>query len=179
MRSLPSSTLVAVIDIQQRLTSAVPGSDAIVERTVRLVRAASMLGVRLALTEQYPKGLGPTVPAVADCMPRPNEKRAFSAAGCTCLSVSPSEGMNTVILAGLETHVCILQTALDLLEKGLVVFVAVDAVGSRFEKDHEVALRRLEASGGLLTTTEAILFEWCRDADHQFFRDVRSLITGA
>jgi nicotinamidase-related amidase len=81
-----------------------------------------------------------------------------------------------VVLCGLETHVCIAQTALDLLETGYGVCLAVDAVGSRYALDHEVALRRLEAAGVVLSTAEAILFEWCRSADHPAFREMRSLL---
>jgi nicotinamidase-related amidase len=179
MRSQPESTVLAVIDIQERLARVVPGCEAIVERAVRLARAAELLGVRRELTEQYPKGLGPTVPSVAACMPAAEEKLAFSAAGCGCLAVEPGRGVESVVLAGLETHVCILQTALDLLARGLVVFVPVDAVASRFAIDHETALRRLEHSGAILTTSESLLFEWCRRADHEQFREIRSLITGA
>lgn len=177
MRSQPASTLLAVIDIQERLARVVPGCELVVERTVRLARAAELLGVRRGLTEQYPQGLGPTLPSVAACMPPAEEKLAFSAAGCGCLSVEPASGIGSVVLAGFETHVCILQTALDLLTRGIVVFVAVDAVASRFAIDHETALRRLEQAGVVLTTSESLLFEWCRGADHERFREVRSLIT--
>jgi nicotinamidase-related amidase len=80
------------------------------------------------------------------------------------------------VLCGLETHVCISQTALDLLARGLNVFVAVDAVASRHAVDHETALMRLQASGAILTTTEAVLFEWCRSAEHPQFQAVRKLV---
>lgn len=179
MRTQPESTLLAVIDIQERLAAVVPDCQQVVARTVRLARAAEMLGVRRVLTEQYPKGLGPTVPNVAACMPPAEEKLAFSAAGCGCLAVEPGCGIASVVLAGFETHVCILQTALDLLSRGIAVFVPVDAVASRFASDHEVALRRLELSGAVPTTSESLLFEWCRGADHPRFREVRGLITGA
>ena len=167
-----------MIDIQERLARVVPGCDAVVERTVRLARAAELLGVRRVLTEQYPQGLGPSLPSVAACMPPAEEKRAFSAAGCGCLAIEPGSGVASVVLAGLETHICILQTALDLLARGIVVFVAADAVASRCAMDHEIALRRLESSGAVVTTSESLLFEWCRGADHERFREVRGLITG-
>jgi hypothetical protein len=177
VRSQPASTLLAVIDIQDRLARVVPGCGEIVERTVRLARAAELLGVRRGLTEQYPRGLGPTLPSVAACMPPAEEKIAFSAAGCGCLAVETRGDIESVVLAGLETQVCILQTALDLLARGTVVFVVVDAVGSRFAIDHETALRRLEHAGVVLTTSESLLFEWCRGADHERFQEVRRLVT--
>ena len=80
------------------------------------------------------------------------------------------------MLCGLETHVCIAQTALDLLARGLGVFITVDAVTSRHALDHEVALRRLEGAGAILTTSEAVLFEWCRSAEHPQFQAVRRLV---
>ena len=83
------------------------------------------------------------------------------------------------MLAGLETHVCVAQTALDLLARGVGVFVAVDAVTSRHTTDHEVALRRLEGAGAVLTTTESVLFEWCRSAEHPQFQAIRRLVTSA
>lgn len=178
MRSRSASTLLAVIDIQERLAPVIPGHETIVERTVRLARAAEWLGVRRSLTEQYPQGLGVSLQPIAACMPPAEEKRAFSAAGCGCLTVPPESAIKTVVLAGLETHVCILQTALDLLDRNLSVFVAVDAVGSRFAIDHEIGLRRMEQAGVVLTTSESLLFEWCQGADHERFRDVRGLITG-
>ncbi|MGA0041404.1 MAG: hydrolase [Pirellulales bacterium] len=176
MRTDPSSTLLAVIDIQERLAAVVPDCDRLTQRTVRLAKGAEILGVRRALTEQYPKGLGPTVPQLAACMPAAEEKIAFSAAGCGCLAGGLDVGIESVVLAGLETHICILQTALDLLERGVRVFVAVDAVGSRFAVDHETGLRRLEQAGVVPVTTESVLFEWCRGADHARFREIRSLV---
>ena len=89
---------------------------------------------------------------------------------------SPTRQHSSVLICGLETHVCIQQTALDLLARGLTVFIAVDAVGSRHALDHEIALRRLEASGAILTTTEAALFEWCGSAEHPQFQAVRKLV---
>lgn len=178
VRTRPESTLLAVIDLQERLVPVIPGGEEIVARTVRLAQAAELLGVRQSLTEQYPKGLGSSLPVIAACLPAAEEKTAFSAAGCGCLAVEPGSGIESVVLAGIETHVCILQTALDLVAKGVTVFVAVDAVGSRFAIDHEVGLRRMEQAGVVLTTSESLLFEWCQGAEHARFREVRSLITG-
>jgi nicotinamidase-related amidase len=138
-----------------------------------------MLGVRAVLTEQYPKGLGRTPPDLAGILPPAHEKTAFSCCGCpsfTSLVDSPADPIHAVILCGLETHVCIAQTALDLLARGLRVSIAVDAVASRHAIDHDTGLRRLEAAGAVLTTTEAILFEWLRDAAHPQFRAVQKLV---
>ena len=85
-------------------------------------------------------------------------------------------GVTAVVLAGLETHVCVAQTAFDLLTAGMGVFIAVDAVASRHALDHDTALRRLEGAGAILTTSEAVLFEWCRTADHPQFQAIRRLV---
>jgi len=172
----PSSSLLCVIDVQERLLPVVPGSETVVERCVRLAEAAKLLDVRAVLVEQYPQGLGPTPTVLTERLPPPMPKRSFSCCGSAGFEQSLGPDTETVVLAGLETHVCVAQTALDLLARGLRVLVAVDAVASRHPIDHEVALRRLETSGAELTTTEAVLFEWCGSADHPRFQDVRRLV---
>jgi nicotinamidase-related amidase len=175
MRMLPATTLLGVIDIQERLIAAVPAADFVVARSARLAEAARILGVRAVLTEQYPKGLGPTPPALAARLPTAVTKMSFSCCGCEPFAAG-LEGVEAALLCGLETHVCIAQTAADLLARGLTVFVAADAVASRHAFDHEIALRRLEAMGAILTTSEAAIFEWCRSAEHPQFQAVRRLV---
>jgi nicotinamidase-related amidase len=176
MRLAPTTSLLAVIDVQERLLAAMPDAERVVSRCVRLAQAATLLGVERVLTEQYPKGLGPTPVALTMVLPTPAAKLAFSCRGCGGFDAAVGPSLTGVVLAGLETHVCIAQTALDLLADGLSVFIAVDAVASRHAIDHETALRRLEAAGAVLTTSEAVLFEWCRSADHPQFQHVRRLV---
>jgi nicotinamidase-related amidase len=180
MRMLPATTLLGVIDIQERLIAAVPAADFVVTRAARLAEAARILGVRAVLVEQYPRGLGPTPAALAAFLPPAVAKMSFSSCGCGPFAAAVDDrappAVESVVLCGFETHVCITQTALDLLARGLAVFIAVDAVASRHTLDHEVALRRLEGAGAILTTTEAILFEWCRTAEHPQFQAVRKLV---
>lgn len=180
MRMLPTTTLLGVIDIQERLIAAVPAADFVVARAARLAEAARILGVRAILTEQYPKGLGPTPASLAALLPPAAAKLSFSSCGCgpfaTAVDDPAPPAVEAVVLCGLETHVCIAQTALELLARGLAVFITVDAVASRHTLDHEVALQRLEAAGAILTTSEAILFEWCRTADHPQFQAIRRLV---
>jgi len=158
----------------------VPAADFVVARSARLAEAARILGVRAVLTEQYPKGLGPTPAALEALLPPAVAKMSFSSCGCGPFAAAVDDpappAVESAVLCGLETHVCIAQTALDLLARGLAVFIAVDAVASRHTLDHEVALRRLEGAGAILTTTEAILFEWCRTAEHPQFQAVRRLV---
>ncbi len=176
MRLSPATSLVAVIDVQERLLAAMPDAERVVARCHRLAEAARLLGIASVLTEQYPKGLGPTPHGLAAVLPPAAAKTAFSCAGCAAFDAAVGSGATSVVLAGLETHVCISQTALDLLAAGLDVFIAVDAVASRHSLDHDTALRRLERAGVILTTTEAILFEWCRSAEHPQFQAVRRLV---
>ena len=179
MRLAPATTLLAIVDIQQRLIAAIPAAPAALTRSIRLARAARLLDVRTVLTEQYPKGLGPTPPDLASLVSPPHEKTAFSCCGCDTFAAlidAPPHPLHAVVLCGLETHVCITQTALDLLARGLRVFIAADAVASRHAIDHEIGLRRLESAGAVLTTTEAILFEWLRDAAHPHFKAVQKLV---
>lgn len=177
MRLDPSTSLLCVIDVQERLIAVMPDAGRVVARSGRLADAAGLLGVKSVLTEQYPRGLGPTPADLAAKLPPAAAKMSFSCRGCSAFDTALS-GMASVVLAGLETHVCIAQTALDLLAAGLGVFVAVDAVASRHAIDHEVALERLQSAGAILTTTEAIVFEWCRTAEHPQFQKVRKLVLG-
>lgn len=172
----PATSTLCVIDVQEKLLPVVSGADRVVERCVRLAAAAELLGVPAILTEQYPHGLGPTTPALAGRLPPAVSKMAFSCCGSEAFVAALPATAATVVLAGLETHVCVTQTALDLLARGFGVFVAVDAVASRHALDHEVGLRRLEAAGAVLTTSEAVLFEWCRSAAHPQFQAVRRLV---
>jgi nicotinamidase-related amidase len=176
MRLSAPTCLLCVVDIQERLIPVIPAGPQVVAMAGRLADAAAVLGVRRALTEQYPKGLGPTPPDLAAKLPPAMEKMAFSCCGSEAFTAAIPADIESVLLCGLETHVCIQQTALDLLARGLTVFIAVDAVGSRHQLDHEIALRRLESSGALLTTTEAALFEWCRSAEHPQFQAIRRLL---
>lgn len=179
MRLTPATSLLAVIDVQERLLAVIPEANRIVARCARLAEAARILGVRAVLTEQYPKGLGPTPATLAAWFPPAAPKMAFSCCGCGGFDAALAPEIASVVLAGLETHVCLTQTALDLLARGIGVFVAVDAITSRHAIDHEVALRRLEGAGVVLTTTEAVLFEWCRSAEHPQFQAIRRLVTSA
>ncbi|MGL4514121.1 MAG: isochorismatase family protein, partial [Lacipirellulaceae bacterium] len=165
-----------VIDVQPRLVAAQPEASRVLWNCRRLIDGARATGVALAVTEQSPDKLGPTDPALAERLPAPIAKTAFSAAACERLFDAWREGgVRHVVLVGFETHVCVAQTAIDLLAEGFEPQVVADAVASRSEHDHRVALRRLESLGVVVTTTEAALFEWVADATHPAFRAVSAL----
>ncbi|HEV3449352.1 MAG TPA: isochorismatase family protein, partial [Gemmataceae bacterium] len=142
-----------------------------------LIDAARMLQIPVQATEQYPRGLGPTVPDLATRLPERPDKVAFSS--CAVPSVTESfrrGGRSKIVLAGIETHVCVLHTALDLLALDFRVYVAADAVSNRYAVDHEYALRRLEQAGAVLTTAETTVFEWVGAAGTPAFKEISRLV---
>jgi len=169
-------TALLVIDVQERLVPHILDHPRIVWNIRRLIDAAKILGVRIAGTEQYPKGLGPTVPILAERLGPLPEKLMFSCRECWDLfSGLWKEGVRRLLVSGIETHVCVQQTVLDMLAQGWSVYVAADAMGSRYQIDHDVALRRMELAGAVLTTTEATLFEWCVLAGTDQFKEISRL----
>jgi nicotinamidase-related amidase len=174
-----------VVDVQEKLIGAVRGHRRVVWNIGRLIDGAKLLGVPIAATEQYPKGLGKTVEELASRLAATSdaalpEKVVFSCCACSeLLEDFRARGVGKVLLAGIEAHVCVQQTAFDLLSEGYRVYVAADAVGSRHAVDYEFALRRMEMAGAALTTTEAALFEWCEAADAPEFKQLSTLVRQA
>lgn len=170
-------TALLVVDIQEKLVPAIADHQRVVFNTRRLIDGAKVLGIPVVATEQYPKGLGRTVaPLVERLGPIPS-KLTFSCIGCPEIFTKlQDKGIHKILVTGIETHVCVQQTVLDLLNDGWRVYLAVDAVGSRYPLDRETALRRLDSSGAVLTTTEAALFEWCQVAGTPEFKEVSRLV---
>ena len=168
-------TVLLVVDIQERLLPAIDGGDRLVWNVRRLLEAARTLDLAIAATEQYPEKLGSTVEPLAGMLSQRHSKLAFSCIGCEELTARWEPARHRVLVCGIETHVCIAQTALDLMSAGYRIYVPVDAVGSRYLLDHETALRRMESSGVTLTTTEAAMFEWCRIAGTPEFKIISAL----
>jgi nicotinamidase-related amidase len=172
-----TDTALLVIDVQEKLVPLIHGAEAMVRNVAFLIDGAHLLGLPVQATEQYPKGLGSTVAALRDRLPNRPEKVSFSC--CAIPSVIETlrrEARPKVVLAGIETHVCVQQTALDLLAQDFRVYVAADAVGSRFPLDHDLALRRLERAGATITTSETAVFEWVGGADHPQFKAISKLV---
>lgn len=171
----PATTVLVVVDMQEKLLPAIDQSAAVVWNTRRLLDGASILDVPVLGTEQYPQGLGPTVSSLAEKLGPLPAKVVFS--GCEAIEEALQHLQRPkVLLAGIEAHVCVQQTALDLLSLGYDVYLAVDAIGSRFPLDKDVAIRRMDSSGVNLTTTEATLFEWCRVAGTPQFKQISQLV---
>lgn len=170
-------TALLVVDVQEKLIPAIANHERIVWNIGRLIDGAKVLGVPVAATEQYPKGLGPTVPELAQRLGEVPSKLTFSCGGCPDVFRQLEErGIHKLLVAGIECHVCVQQTVLDLLAAAWRIYIPVDAVGSRNELDYHTALRRMESSGATLTTTEAALFEWCDAAGTPEFKQISQLV---
>jgi len=172
-----ADTGLLVIDVQEKLIPKILAADAVVRNTAFLIDAARLLNMLIQATEQYPKGLGPTIPELAQRLPERPDKVAFSCSAIPSIVDNFHRAARPKLtLMGIETHVCVQQTALDLLGQGFHVFIPVDAVGSRYAVDHETALRRMERAGAVLTTTETCVFEWVGSAAHPQFKAISKLV---
>jgi nicotinamidase-related amidase len=173
----PGDTVLLVVDVQAKLMPMIAGASRILWNLRRLVDGAEALGVSVLATEQYPQGLGATVPELAARLGEIPAKNTFSCAGCQPFADRLiASGASKVLVSGIEAHVCVQQTVLDLLASGYRVFVPVDAVGSRYPIDFDTGLRRMESAGATLTTTESALFEWCQQSGTPAFKKVSALV---
>jgi nicotinamidase-related amidase len=168
-----AGAVLLLVDFQQRLVPVIHDADAVVARAVRLAEAAQLLGVPVCATEQYPTGLGHTVAELVGYPQNVVAKTAFSGAADPRL-LPPTA--REVVVAGVEAHVCVLQTVADLLGTDQRVVVVADAVGSRDPADRDAALERMRAHGAEIVTSEMVLFEWLRDSAHPRFREVQKLL---
>jgi nicotinamidase-related amidase len=170
-------TGLLVVDVQEKLIGLVQGHRPLVWNLRRLIDGATLLGLPVTATEQYPQKLGGTVPELASRLGQRPSKRAFSCAECgEVFADFQRRGVFKLLVAGIETHVCVQQTVMDLLAAGLRIYIPVDAVGSRHDVDHQTALRRMESSGASLTTTESALFEWCQTSAAPEFKQISQLV---
>ncbi|WP_442506939.1 isochorismatase family protein [Novipirellula sp. SH528] len=166
-----------VIDLQEKLVPVVPSGDAVVEQTMRLVEAAKLLDVPHAATVQYPERLGGLVRPLDDVFDSPESKRAFSATVCRdALESWAKQSRDQIVITGIETHVCVLQTVLDSIAEGFRPFVVAEAVAARHGRDHEIAIERMQMAGATITTVESVLFEWVGTSLHPQFKAISQLV---
>ncbi len=179
MRVLREDTSAILIDVQEKLMPHIFEKDQVTERIITLIKGLEVLKIPVFVSEQYRKGLGVTIASVKEALGDSEtiEKLSFS-----CLDqvqfrekFSPAAKKN-VIVAGVETHVCVLQTALDLLADGYTPVLVKDCVSSRKEMDKKTAIKRMQAEGAIITTCESILFELCRFADNDSFKAISKLV---
>jgi len=173
----PGDSALLVIDVQEKLIPKIHRAAEVVRNIAFLIDGARLVDVPVSATEQYPKGLGPTIPELAKRLPERPDKTAFSCCEVGSVVDGFQRGARTkIVLAGIESHVCVMQTALDLLAQNFRVYLPVDAVGSRYSIDHEMALKRLEKLGATLTTVETCVFEWLGGAKHPRFKEASALV---
>ena len=170
-------TALLVVDVQEKLLPLIADQSRLVWNIGRLIDGAKLLGLPVIATEQYPKGLGPTTPELAQRLGETPQKLTFSCGGCPELFAGLGDrGIHRILVCGIEAHVCVQQTVLDLMAAGLHIYVAVDAVSARHAIDRQTALSRMDSSGATLTTTEAALFEWCQTAGAVEFKEISKLV---
>ena len=195
-----SDSQLVLVDYQARLMPFIHDADAVLRNAVRLGQIAQQLDIPVWGTEENPAGLGENVPEVRSLCRKTLAKMHFSAVadglgdwlrpaprqqqGGNARSLpkhlqkptQPAGQRNAIVLAGCETHVCLLQTALDLLDEEFDVWVVTDACSSRTERNRDAAFDRLAAAGAELVTTEMVAFEWLRTANHPLFREIKNLV---
>ena len=168
-------SLLLIIDVQEKLVNMLE-DNLVKDNAIKIAKACGILEIPTVITEQYPKGLGSTIEEIRNSLPNAQfiEKTTFSALKEN--EVRKFLSQKQVIIFGIETHICVLQTAIDLLNDGYEVFVVQNACGSRDESDKQAALRRLVHAGAQIVTTEMVLFELLESSKHPNFKEVQSLI---
>lgn len=179
----PRSSILLVVDVQERLASAMPQAamDRLVASSLVLLESARLLGVPVLASEQYPKGLGPTVGPIADKLRamgvEPIDKTSFDA--CAEPRVArelAARSPRTIVLAGMETHICVFQTARELLRRGMDVHVVADAVASRREENRALGLALCERAGAMVAPAETVVFDWLGRAGTEEFKAISKLV---
>lgn len=168
-------SMLLVIDVQEKLVNML-FDESVKTNSIKLAKACGFLEVPTVITEQYPKGLGSTIEEIKEALPEAEyiEKTSFSAFKEDEIKKYLSQ--KQIIIYGIETHICVLQTALDLLKEGYEVFIVQDACGSRTEENKIAALRRLIHAGAQIVTTEMVIFELLESSKHPKFKEVQAII---
>ncbi len=172
------TTALLIVDVQEKLLPAIHDNASILESTRRLAVAAGVLGISTLVTEQYPAGLGQSCSLLRDCLPTvsPIEKTRFSACVPATAQRLAEIGRPHILIAGIETHVCVQQTILDLLRMGYMPYLCADATGSRRPLDRDVAIERMRQAGAVITTTESLIFDLTGEAGTELFKRILKIV---
>ena len=179
MRITKNDTLVIAVDFQEKLIPAMDKKEELIKASAIFLKGIGALGVPVIVSQQYTKGLGETIPEIKEALPencRFVEKNTFPVYNEENKALIDGMGRKNIIVCGTETHICVLQTAIDLIEAGYNVFMPVDCVGSRRETDKNAGIERFIREGGYVTTTEAALFELTYSSKDEAFRTISDLI---
>ena len=180
-RIMRDNCQAVIIDVQEKLTPHIYRHQDIISKMAILIEGLQALGIPIMLNEQYKKGLGETVPEIMEALDITKAKAVEKVTFSTCDNDEAwnhlaQQNRNAVLLFGVETHVCVMQTALDLLDNGMQPVIIADATGSRSAYDRKQAIRRMRRAGAVITTTEAILFELCRSSKDPAFKTISYLV---
>lgn len=172
----PEKCVLLVVDIQEKLLPPIFEKERLLRNAHLLIRLATLLKIPIVSTTQYARGLGPTVPEIQALLEKPSiDKQAFSCFGsdafCSAVKAIPGQ-QNTVLLCGMEAHICVMQTALAALGAGYLVHVASDAVSSRTEWNWKVGLERMREAGVVISSTEMMIYELLRESGTAVFKEM-------
>lgn len=179
MLNIDDSVLI-IVDAQEKLVKAVPDGNKIVNNFVKVAHAADILNIPTIITEQYPAGLGATVDDIKNTVSAGTftvEKNNFSAMSEPYFnSAFKACGKKQAVIGGIETHICVLQTAYDLIKEGIEVYIIKDCTSSRKNEEYEAGIELLRQYGARIATVEIVLFEWLKSSKHQHFKEIQNLI---
>ena len=180
MRIKKTDACAILIDVQEKLLPVMSNNEKLLERCKILIAGLNLLKIPTIVSEQYPKGLGHTVQQLKQLLP--NQTEAIEKISFSCMDNDIFQNKinwlntNQVIIFGIEAHVCVLQTVVDLIEIGKTPIVIIDCISSRNETDKEIAIERMKSEGAIFSTSEAILFELCRKAGTPEFKEISQLV---
>ena len=172
-------SVLIIVDVQGKLAHRMHRKEVLFEQLQKLIQGAQVLSVPILWVEQNPEGLGPTIPEIADLLSdvEPIPKLSFSCRGCDgFMQALRFLNRGQILIAGIETHVCVYQTAMDLLSSGYEVQIVADAVSSRTEENRKIGLNRIKDAGGALTSTEMALFEMLKVAEGAQFKEILNIV---
>ena len=175
---LENETLLLIVDVQQKLINNIKGSQLLIFNIKKLIDTCNLLNVNIAITEQNPLKLGLTLESILNDNEYPKfEKMEFSCSeNKNFLNYINKNNFKNIIVCGIESHICILQTSIDLLRKGFNILIPRDAIGSRNEIDNDTAFLRLILSGAVASTTESLICELCKTSNRKEFREVSKIL---
>ena len=175
---LEDETLLLIMDMQQKLINNIKGSQLLIFNIKKLIAACNLMNVRIAITEQNPLKLGMTLESILDNNQYPKfEKMEFSCSKSkNFINYINQYNFKNIIVCGIESHICILQTSIDLLQKGLNILIPRDAIGSRSDIDNDTAFLRLISSGAVASTTESLICELCKSSSRKEFREISKIL---
>lgn len=179
MRALLEDSAAILIDIQERLVPAMHNREEVIKNSAQFISGLKILGVPIFVTRQYPDGLGDTIPEIREALGEhiPYDKKCFSIQGNEDIRKKLHDsGKKNLFIFGMETHICVVQSVMDLQDKGYQTYLVSDCVTSRKESDHFAGIKRADYEGSIITTKEAALFELLRVADGERFKQISKLV---